>query len=63
MRSIGVAPEIVSMILNHKRRDVTGQHYDHYQGLPERREALNRWATHVESLLDRNSIINRGGRA
>jgi integrase len=62
MRGIGVAPEIVSMILNHTRRDVTGQHYDHYQGLPERREALNRWAAHIESLLDQNSN-NRGGRA
>jgi integrase len=62
MRGIGVTPEIVSMILNHARQDVTGQHYDHYEGLPERREALNRWAAHIESLRDWNSN-NRGGRA
>jgi integrase len=58
MRGIGVSPEIVSMILNHTRQDITGQHYDHYQGLPDRRNALNRWATHVERILGRSSIIN-----
>jgi integrase len=62
MRGIGVAPDVVSLILNHTRQDVTGQHYDHYHALRERRDALNRWAAHVESLLDRNSNVETGGR-
>jgi integrase len=50
MRRIGIAPDVVSLLLNHTRRDVTGRHYDHHQALPERREALNRWAAHVEEI-------------
>jgi integrase len=48
MRRIGVAPDVVSLILNHTRQDVTGRHYDHHQALPERRDALNRWSAHLE---------------
>ena len=33
MRRIGIPPEIVALILNHVRQDVTGRHYDHHQGL------------------------------
>jgi integrase len=52
MRRIGIPPEILSLILNHTRQDVTGRHYDHHQALPERRDALNRWAAHVDALND-----------
>ena len=51
MRRIGVAPEVVSQILNHTRRDITGKVYDHYDGLPEKRDALERWARHVHKLV------------
>ena len=47
MRRIGVPPEIVSMILNHSRLDVTGRHYDHYEALPERADALRQWEQHL----------------
>jgi integrase len=50
MRRIGIPPDIVSLILNHTRQDVTGRHYDHHDGLVERREALKRWAMHVENI-------------
>jgi len=53
MRRIGVAPDIVSLILNHSRQDVTGRHYDHHQALAERRDALNRWAAHIVSIRER----------
>jgi integrase len=53
MRRIGVTPEIVSMILNHTRQDVTGQHYDHYEALAERRDALRRWGERLESMMVR----------
>ena len=52
MRGIGVPPDIVSLILNHTRQDVTGKHYDHHQAFPERRHALNRWAAHLDGLHD-----------
>lgn len=48
MRRIGVPSEVVSMILNHSRTDVTGRHYDHYDALPERVAALNMWGGHLE---------------
>jgi integrase len=48
MRRIGVAPDVVSLILNHTRQDVTGRHYDHHQALPEHRDALNRLSAHLE---------------
>jgi integrase len=50
MRRIGVPADVVSLILNHTRRDITGRHYDHHQGLTERREALCRWGAHLGSL-------------
>jgi integrase len=50
MRRIGVTPDVVSMILNHTRQDVTGRHYDHHQALAERRGALSRWGAHLESI-------------
>lgn len=51
MRRIGILPVVVSMILNHKHQDVTGRHYDHHDGLDERRDALARWAQHLERVL------------
>jgi integrase len=50
MRRIGIPPDIVSLILNHTRQDVTGKHYDHHEALPERRDALCRWGTHLVSI-------------
>jgi integrase len=50
MRRIGVPGEIVKLILNHARQDVTGRHYDLYEALPERRQALTLWARHIEQL-------------
>jgi len=52
MRRIGVPADIVSLILNHTRQDVTGKHYDHHEALPERREALNHWGVHLESITE-----------
>jgi integrase len=50
MRRIGIAPHVVAQILNHARLDVTGKHYDFWEGLPERRDALERWARWLEKL-------------
>lgn len=50
MRRIGVAPHVVSQILNHVRPDVTGKHYDFHEGLSERRAALELWAERLNSI-------------
>ena len=53
MRRIGVAPHVVSQILNHARTDVSGKHYDLHDGLPERRAALAEWGAHVDRIANR----------
>ena len=40
----------MKLVLNHKDGSVTGR-YDRYEGLPEKREALQRWARHVEGVV------------
>jgi integrase len=59
MRRIGVAPDIVSLILNHTRQDVTGRHYDHHQALAERRDALNRWPAHITVIASETEPTRR----
>lgn len=55
MRGLGISRFLVERILNHTDHTVTGI-YDLYSNLPEKREALQRWADHVERLVGR-----RGG--
>jgi len=38
-------------VLNHKDRSVTGRHYDKYEGLREKRRALDAWARKIETLI------------
>jgi integrase len=57
MRRIGVAPHVVSQILNHARPDITGRVYDHWEGMPERRVALERWASWVEAIVRGERIV------
>lgn len=56
MRRIGVAPHVVSQILNHARPDITGRVYDHWEGMPERRIALDHWATWLEAIVSGKRI-------
>lgn len=45
MARLGVLGEIISRILNHATPSgVTNAHYNHYEYIAEKREALNRWA-------------------
>jgi integrase len=57
MRRIGVAPHVVSQVLNHARPDVTGKHYDFHEGLPERRAALELWAGHIQALVASREVV------
>ena len=43
---------VVAVILSHSSQGVTDRHYDHYDLLPEKREALIRWGEHVQELIE-----------
>lgn len=51
MRSLGVTKDDLKLVLNHKDRSVTGVHYDKYQGLREKRAALETWGRALGSLI------------
>jgi integrase len=51
LSSLGVPEIIKERILNHSPRGVTQRHYDQYEYLDERREALERWAEKVMGLV------------
>jgi integrase len=57
MREFGVSRADVKDILNHKIRDVTDR-YDRYDGLPEKRRALERWARHLELIISGEQQIS-----
>ena len=44
LAALGCPAEDVSAVLNHKRRDVTGRHYDLYDRAKEKRRALSLWS-------------------
>jgi integrase len=46
---LGVLPHVAERVLSHKQRGVIGV-YDRYQYLTEKRDALEKWAEHVEGL-------------
>lgn len=53
MAGLSIQPHIVEAVLNHvsgPKAGVAGI-YNKYQYLPEKKAALERWATHVEALV------------
>jgi integrase len=51
MRSLGVGADDVKRVLNHARTDVLGRHYDKYDGLREKRQALETSACELERII------------
>ena len=51
MRAIGISREDVKLVLGHTDTDVLGRHYDKYDGLQEKRRALQLWANYLADLL------------
>jgi integrase len=51
LAALGVAREDRLAILNHKPGDVHGRHYDHFDRAPQKRIALNLWATTLADIL------------
>lgn len=54
MRRLGATRDVVAQILNHAPKDVTEIHYDHYDGLAEKRAALEVWGKHLQAVSVRN---------
>jgi integrase len=50
MRELGVSRGDVKMVLNHKEVDVTAR-YDRYDGLAEKRRALDLWGRRLEEII------------
>src|SRR4030095_16361080 len=53
MAALGVAPHVADKILNHQSGTISGVAavYQRHELLAERKDALNRWGTHVAQLL------------
>ena len=56
LAALGCPAEDVSAVLNHKRRDVTGRHYDLYDRAKEKRRALNLWTDALIELVSAASL-------
>ncbi len=48
---LGIPDDLVSLVLGHSKKDVTGRVYNLSQRLPELAAALGKWAGHIERLL------------
>jgi integrase len=53
MARLGIAVHVIEAVLNHKGGAISGvaAAYNRHSYLPEKREALDRWAAHVERLV------------
>ncbi len=51
MGEIGVLKSVRDRIQNHALVDVSTKHYDRYDYLPEKREALEAWCDHLERII------------
>src|SRR4029077_14179441 len=51
MRELGISRSDVKMVLNHRERDVTSR-YDRYDGLPEKKRALDLWSNRLEQIVE-----------
>ena len=66
MQKLGISKEVRAHLLSHGRSaGVQGKHYERYDYLPEKRAALEKWAAHLERVLEGKSakVIRMGGRA
>jgi integrase len=49
MGRLGIPPHVSELVLNHKKKGMV-EVYDMWQYLDEKREALNKWASHIETV-------------
>jgi integrase len=51
MGRLGVSEFVIGRVLNHASKGVTGKVYNRYEYLNEKRDALERWARYLETLI------------
>jgi integrase len=52
LQKLGIDKEVRAHLLSHGRtRGVQGRHYERYDFLPEKRQALERWAAHLQRII------------
>lgn len=56
LSALGCPVEVAEAILNHLAGGVRG-HYDHYRFGPEKREWLQRWADHLDQLVNSQNVV------
>ncbi len=68
MRELGISRDDVKLVLGHQDQSVTGRVYDKYEGLAEKRRALDLWAKRLSAIIagepDASNIVEmpaRGG--
>ncbi len=63
MARLGIAPHVADKILNHQAGTISGVAavYQRHEFLSERKEALDRWGSHVSQILDGARQEDRGG--
>ncbi|MGL4712711.1 MAG: hypothetical protein ACRCWP_09180, partial [Shewanella sp.] len=47
MGELGISKELRDRIQNHALNDVSSKHYDRYDYMPEKREAMRKWETRL----------------
>ncbi len=51
MGKLGINKSIRDIIQNHALNDVSSKHYDRWDYMPEKQEALEKWCNHLEFKL------------
>ena len=54
-KTMGVSPEVGEMLLNHASRDELAAIYNRHEYQQERREAVERWSSHVLGITGSDS--------
>jgi integrase len=48
---LGIPQDVIGLVLNHRKPGVTGRHYDLSTREAAKRDALDRWANHVDAIV------------
>ena len=52
MRKLRISRDVVGAVVNHAAPGVTAAHYDTYDQLAEKRDALETWGRKIQSLVE-----------
>ena len=57
LQKLGIDKEVRAHLLSHGRsKGVQGKHYERYDFLDEKRRALRKWATHLETVIEGKAV-------